>query len=233
MEYAEDDIARAGEYVLHLLSPEARRGFEARMRQEQALRRLVAEWEIGLAPLAEDIAETPAPPWLKGRIEDRLFPAIEPKKEPFWSSWPGIGIGISSIAAIFALAVVLTEPHLPSFDQMAATHQAELVREGSPIIAQARFSVEDGSLQITRLEGTAPPGRVLQLWMIDDQMTGPASLGLLAEDAIETVVIVPEDLRDNLVSGTGLLEISEEPPGGSPIGRPTGAVLAIGQVESL
>jgi anti-sigma-K factor RskA len=42
---------------------------------------------------------------------------------------------------------------------------------------------------------------------------------------------LPEALRGT-VAGL-VLAVSDEPPGGSPTGAPTGAVLAVGQVSAL
>jgi anti-sigma-K factor RskA len=55
-------------------------------------------------------------------------------------------------------------------------------------------------------------------------------LGVLPADPT-TAVILPEALRADVADL--VLAVSDEPPGGSPTGAPTGAVLAVGQVSGL
>jgi anti-sigma-K factor RskA len=62
------------------------------------------------------------------------------------------------------------------------------------------------------------------LWLIAEG-GAPVSLGLL-EPQGPSRITVPDDLRPVLAGAT--LAVSDEPPGGSPTGQPTGAVLAAG-----
>ena len=65
-----------------------------------------------------------------------------------------------------------------------------------------------------------PADKVLQLWALPQGATAPTSLGLLpGPDARLTVT--PAAIRPE--PGM-LIEITLEPPGGSPTGRPTGPV---------
>ena len=71
---------------------------------------------------------------------------------------------------------------------------------------------------------TVPAGKVLEVWTLWDRQVGPRSVGLLAAMASSRLKL------ENLPLGTDqLFEITLEPQGGSPIGRPTGPVLAIGR----
>jgi anti-sigma-K factor RskA len=66
---------------------------------------------------------------------------------------------------------------------------------------------------------------VLQLWALPQGATAPTSLGLIPPEGRVTVTpsaISPEPGM--------LIEISLEPPGGSPTGRPTGPILFIGRL---
>ena len=63
----------------------------------------------------------------------------------------------------------------------------------------------------------------MQLWALPPGASAPTSLALLPREAGR--VVVP-DLAVRPVPGM-LVEITLEPPGGSPIGRPTGPVLFI------
>jgi anti-sigma-K factor RskA len=72
-----------------------------------------------------------------------------------------------------------------------------------------------------------PEDRVMQLWALPRGATAPTSLGLIPSGAGEhrasTTAIRP--------SPGMLIEITLEPPGGSPTGRPTGPILFIGRLS--
>ena len=73
-----------------------------------------------------------------------------------------------------------------------------------------------------------PSDRVMQLWALPQGATAPTSLGLIASEAgqhsVSTTAVRPEPGM--------LIEITLEPPGGSPTGRPTGPVLFIGRLSA-
>lgn len=83
----------------------------------------------------------------------------------------------------------------------------------------------DGRTELVPLTTfTVPAGRVLEVWTLWDRQVGPRSVGLLQAMANQRLRL------DNLPLGPGqLFEITLEPAGGSPTGRPTGPVLAIGR----
>lgn len=216
------DIALAGEYVLHLLEGDARRAFEARLAAEPALRALVAEWETGLAPLADEIAPEAPPAQVKSRLMTGLFGAE--KRRPRYSVLRILG----GMAAAAALALVLIAVFLPP--PAGPDYLAELAAEDGSLIVRAELSAADRSLTVARLAGQAAPGRVLELWLIAEGAPAPVSLGVLPEAARATL-----DIPDAALAGFagGVLAISDEPPGGSPTGQPTGAVLAAGPVTEV
>ncbi len=218
----EDDIALAGEYVLRVLSPADEAAFEARLAKEPALRRIVAQWEDDLAKLAaDDIAPVPAPAHIRRAIDARLFPAAPEKVDrPRWGLLGGLVAALS-----LALAVVFTMvPPAPG-----PVFVAQIAAEDNSLVVSARFEAQAGTLMVTRVAGGPRPGRVLELWLIAEGAPAPVSLGVLA-DGDQTVSLTP-DLAASLAGG--VLAISDEPPGGSPTGAPTGDVLALGPVVSL
>lgn len=83
----------------------------------------------------------------------------------------------------------------------------------------------DGRTELVPLTTfTVPAGRVLEVWTLWDRQVGPRSVGLLQAMSASRLRL------DNLPLGQGqLFEITLEPAGGSPTGRPTGPVLAIGR----
>jgi len=72
-----------------------------------------------------------------------------------------------------------------------------------------------------------PAGKTIQLWTLPSQEVGPVSLGLL-EGAHSTQLKGP-DLP--LPRGEQLYELTLEPAGGSPVGRPTGPILSKGYAK--
>jgi anti-sigma-K factor RskA len=86
-----------------------------------------------------------------------------------------------------------------------------------------------GELALRRLAGAAPDGRVLELWAIlPDQ--DPISLGLLPEGESLRLAL-PEALSGQVPTLT--LAVTDEPPGGSPTGGPTGTIRALGTVNEI
>ena len=83
----------------------------------------------------------------------------------------------------------------------------------------------DGRTELVPLTSfTVPDGKVLEVWTLWDRQIGPRSVGLLQAMSSSRLKL------DNLPLGANqLFEITLEPAGGSPIGRPTGPVLAIGR----
>nr|WP_253913467.1 anti-sigma factor [Pseudoruegeria sp. HB172150] len=225
-EFSEEDIAIAGEYVLGLLPDADRRAFESRLSEEPALRRLVVDWDEEFVALADSVAAETPPDRVRKKVEARLFD--EPKRggRPWFSVLVGAAVGLM-LAIIFVAAVPLEPPSpLPQ-----PTHHAEIVAEDNSLHIDAVMNGETGDLELTRLAGTAPVGRSLELWIIAESQPNPISLGVLAEDEPTTHLIVASGHRSLLPGGT--LAITDEPPGGSPSGLPTGTVLATGAIAPV
>jgi anti-sigma-K factor RskA len=70
----------------------------------------------------------------------------------------------------------------------------------------------------------------LQLWLIAGN-DAPVSLGVLPAQAM-VALQVPAAVSARLAPDA-VLAVSDEPPGGSPTGQPTGAVLAMGPLNAI
>lgn len=227
-DHNDDDIALAGEYALHLLNAEDRRAFEARMLRDPMLRILVREWDEGLVTLADEIEPVTPPRAVLSRVESVLFSDRKERAERPGGWLLGGIFGVLAASAV-ALALVVVLPQT-RFEPTGPVYSAQLAAEDQSLVVQARFDPDANALQLDRVEGGALPGRVLELWLIAEGATAPVSLGVLPDDQTATVSLTP-DLVAALAGGT--LAISDEPPGGSPTGQPTGAVLAAGQVTEI
>ncbi len=227
-DHNEDDLVLAGEYALHLMDADDRRAFDDRLTREPALRDLVRDWDEGFVSLAAQIAPVAPPRHLKSAIQKRLFDTPTPAGAPR-RGWFLSGLFGALTAAVLALVMVVVLPET-RLAPTGPTYIAEVAAEDGSLLVQARFDPASNALQIDRVTGNALPGRVLELWLIADGASAPVSLGVLPDGAAG-IVPVPAELVAALAGGT--LAISDEPPGGSPTGQPTGAVLAVGAVTAL
>ncbi len=219
-DHSDDDLALAGEYVLRVLSPEEETAFEARLRDEPALRRLVANWEDQFAPFADEVAEVAPPAQVFRAIEDTLFTDAKPVRTGFGMRfW---GSALAGLAMLGAAAVLLPNLLTP----VGPGYIAEIAADDASLIVEARFETRSNTLRVARLAGGPRDGRTLELWIIAEGATAPVSLGLI--EAAEVELAVNAELRP-LLAGA-VLAISDEPLGGSPTGAPTGEVLAIGLI---
>ncbi|MBV0911623.1 anti-sigma factor [Anianabacter salinae] len=218
-----DDEVLAAEYALHLLEPEERRAFEDRLAGSPDLFALVRAWDEDFVGMATGFAETAPSARVKRAIEKRLF--ADGTRRGF-SLMGLLGGALAAAAVAFALfiALPLTTP------EPDADYAATIAAEDGSFAVQASYDSATGALTLERRAGEAPPGRVLELWLIAEGAPAPVSLGLLPEAQTASVVL-PGEIRQAVLSGT--LAISEEPPGGSPTGAPTGQVLGAGAVTSL
>ncbi|MGY9048515.1 hypothetical protein P775_03825 [Puniceibacterium antarcticum] len=224
-----EDGILAAEYVLRLLSPAEEAAFEARLTLETHLMDYVAFWASRLSGLNDEIAETTPPSRTRRQLMARLFGPIEPLS--FWqraSLWQGLSFASIVLSGFLALQMLqIPEPTLPAGPK--ALLISEISAEDQSLRVLAIYKANTNHLEIARTAGQAAPGRVLELWAIAEG-AAPVSLGVLPEGA-NTSVILPEGMSAQLASLT--LAISDEPPGGSNTGAPTGAVLAVGQVSEL
>ena len=221
-----NDIVLAGEYALRLLDKEAEAAFEARLRDEPALRALVAGWDEDLISLSDTIDPVTPPLGLKLEIENRLFAGEKTgkRRSTFW------GFFGSALAAAVVLDVVyVAQPDLFQTNP-GPVFVAEMVAEGTDVIVSARFDADAGALQLERIAGQEQSGRSFELWLIAEGADAPISLGVLAADSTSAITI-PETLIADFQGGT--LAITDEPFGGSPSGLPTGEIVAAGTITLL
>ena len=213
-----DDNLQAAEYVIGSLPLAERMAFEARLKAEPALMRLVASWESSFEPMNDSYAEVSAPDLLPA-IEARLFPvAAKPHRLPFWS-----GLFGGLVAAGIMVAVAVQFLHGPA-PEVVPDLVATLAGEGQPLVFAASYDIETAALNVTRSSGPAPAaGQDYELWVIGASGV-PASLGVIPGDGIS--VTLP-DLQADFV-----LAVSLEAAGGSTTGAPA-TVLVTGPVTKL
>lgn len=220
------DLPAAAEYVLRLLEPEEETAFETAMRSDPALAAEVSAWLRQFEALNIEFTEESVRGAVKKRLMERLFDTPRVTVSVWRRVWLWQGISLAALA----LAAVLGVQSLtgPSTVPGSAVYVSEIVAENQSLRLLAAYDPSRGELKLTRTAGGAPAGRVLELWAIRGD-AAPVSLGVLS-DTDTSAVPVPEAFRDP----AGLiLAISDEPPGGSPTGAPTGKVLALGEAVAL
>ncbi len=221
-----DDAALAAEYVLHLLDADDRKAFEARMLQDPDLRDLVRDWEADFAGMADEVPETAPPRSVKTALLKSVAPPA-PARSRFglWQTVFG-GLLVAGLAGV----LVVLGPQIWTSDPFTPEYQAEIASEDGSLVLVAAVNADASEIVIERTAGQPLEGRVLELWLIADANAAPVSLGVLGPGA-RSRFAVTETLAAALPTGT--LAVSDEPPGGSPTGQPTGAVLATARMATL
>ena len=229
-----DRESAAGEYVLGLLDGADKEAFEGRMAGDAKLDAAVARWQAWLAPI--DATARPVEPstGLWRRIESGLDQAPARSQavasqsgrgarlSQWWDSlwlWRGTAFAGAAAALLLAFGLFAALDHANRQPAMVA-----VLLTDTNVAAAVVNTFADGRVEVLPLQDIAvPQGRALEIWTLWDRAAGPRSIGL-----IDRARAVPLRL-DNLPLGTGqLFEITVEPAGGSPIGRPTGPIVAKG-----
>jgi anti-sigma-K factor RskA len=235
-----DDKMLAAEYVLGLLSDEDRADVERRIASSLDFARIVEVWRTRFSEF-DETAEEIAPSgdlWL--RIEGAIDAPAQVARRPaagqmrrFWNSVSALRFATlgSTLAAVTlaALAVVaLLYAQNPSARNPA--YVAILVNDATKQAGAVVNAFADGRVEMVPLADIdVPEGRALQIWTLWDRAVGPRSVGLIARAHATWLSL------DDLPATTAgqLFEITLEPAGGSPIGRPTGPVLYKGTASRV
>lgn len=211
-----DDEALAAEYVLRFMDDSERRAFEARLSGEPDLRSRVHRWEADFAGFGAEVPPERPPASLRKAVLEAIAPATRDGRPSRLWTWLG-GLAVAGLAAVVFLTVA------PEDTDQSPAYRAELASADRGLVLQAAVTADARQIVVEPQVGTPPEGRVLELWLIAEGAEAPVSLGVL-ESGERTRIDVPGALAASLPTGT--LAISDEPPGGSPTGAPTGEVLA-------
>ncbi|WP_084863142.1 anti-sigma factor [Salibaculum halophilum] len=223
----DDDSVLAAEYALGLLEGAEAQLAQARMAEDQAFVDLVRAWEAELAGIAEEVAPVEPPPRVLAALRRDIFG----QQDRRW--WQKIGLIPSIVGAAAAAMLVLIAVEFGVLDTGAPPvpdYRADLVGEDSDLVVAAAYLDARGELLVDRRAGGARPDRALEVWLIPEG-EAPISLGVLPEER-QAALSVPQPARPKLAEGAALA-ISDEPPGGSPTGAPTGDVLAVGPITAM
>jgi anti-sigma-K factor RskA len=216
---ADTDLhARAGEYVLGLMDGGEAVRMERDLEHDAPLRAAVAEWRERFAAL-DDVADRVEPSaalWERisagtARPSVRAAEERTPARVGLWQSlgfWRGSALagGLASVLLAAGLGVVLS------------------ARAPAPVVVAVLEAADSTPGAIVEAFSDAidvPADKTLQVWTLWDRAVGPVPLGML-QNAHEARLS-----RDGqpVPRASQLYEITLEPSGGSPTGRPTGPIL--------
>lgn len=242
LDTAEDRSVAAGEFVLGTLDDTARQAFEAAMAHDAGLRAEVAMWQDRLLSLTRHAPPADPSPSLWSRIDARLTWAgtrahveAPPPRLPWWQRlglWQGIsGLAMAACVALGSVLVLRGVPDVAPSQQYVAVLQGPQGGGNGWVVEVRVDAAGQGRLRLVPVapSGPVPAGRALQFWTKAPGAAGPSSLGLVqAGSTVELPTTRLPALRPEQ-----LFEITLEPEGGSPIGRPTGPILFVGRAVKL
>lgn len=228
-----DDEMLAGEFVLGLVEGRDRDAVERRIETDRAFADAVERWRVRLQPIDLGTLPLQPSPELWPRIEAALAarerrpavasPSFRDRMTGWWDSltvWRGAAVAGAVACLVLAVGLVAALDRAGRQPTMVA-----VLLTDANVAAAVVHTFADGRVELLPLQSIAvPEGRALEIWTLWDRQAGPRSVGL-----IEQARTTPLRL-DNLPLGTGqLFEITLEPATGSPTGRPTGPIIALGR----
>lgn len=234
--------ASAGEYVLGTLDSAARASFEQALREDRGLQAEVYGWQDRLLGLALKIA--PVEP------SARVWPAIEQRLAGSGLGVAGVGAarkpdaandsvwrrlrrwqlggGLAIAASVVMATLLFLRTPVPSAEPRYLAVLQSPADQSAGWVVEARAG---GSLRLVPIAGAAavPGDKVLQFWTKAEGAAGPTSLGLVKAGQL---VEMPASRLPTL-EARQLFELTLEPAGGSPVGRPTGPIVFVGRTVLL
>jgi anti-sigma-K factor RskA len=215
----------AAQYVLGTLRGRARRRFERYCKHNASALHAVRRWEDRLVDLLASVV--PVAPsavvWDQIRFRVRRDRALRPKRVfATFGNWRfAMAAGIAALAIAFGLWTGFG----PWSSQQVAVIWSE--QQGQLWTIEAPRS--RGELRVAATENIRlNPARAYELWALPGAGAAPVSLGLMPMSGRATLEL--NDAQRMALSRSRQIAISEEPPGGSPTGAPTGQVLFVADV---
>ncbi len=216
-ETPEDLDILAAEYALGLATGEDLAQAQRLAATDGDFAAMVTNWEIRLAAMADELAPEQPRPAIKTALLAKMFPRAP--RVPLWER-VRVWQTAAALGLLLLVAVLVTDRGQQS-TPAGPLYTAEIVAEEGDFRVVAVVDTSTDEIFLTRTAGGAPEGRVLEVWAHGEG--APAiSVGLWPEG--DTIRLpMPETIA--AVEGVLTLGVSEEPPGGSPTGSPSGRVF--------
>lgn len=235
-----DDIdGIAAEYVLGTLNDAERNSVAARRQREPQLDSAIAAWERRLAPLNDVIPPIMPPTGLMSKLEARVQKGASSNgKLPNGDSasnvtdltrrlnrWRATALVASAVAASLLVAFGAQQfAPKPKSKNLVAVLQKDAQ---SPAFLVS-VNVDDRVMTVRPVAAKSEPGKSYELWIINDSLGQPKSLGVI-DDKAPTRAPTLAAYKPDVIAGS-TYAVSLEPEGGSPTGAPTGPVVFAGKM---
>ncbi|MDT6942073.1 anti-sigma factor [Brucella pseudogrignonensis] len=222
----------ADEYVLGLLNPDEALQVETEISRSDELKHAVANsrerflaLDTSVTPMCVDerVWET-----VQNQLSDNPAPAIIPVKnandnKPGVNGWRLAALSASAASIFFALGLGWS---------LTRTIEPVVIAVLLDDTGGVQAIVEDFGNESARVRllnnVEIPSGKTIQVWTLPSKEMGPVSMGLL--EGAHSAQLKGPDLP--LPRGEQLYELTLEPAGGSPTGRPTGPILSKGYAKT-
>jgi anti-sigma-K factor RskA len=233
MTISQDDELHAAEFALGTLSAEERATLAARRLREPELDDAIGDWEQRLAPLSESIPPMTPPHDFLSEVLARID-AGEPGATQADNvvdltrrlrRWRINAIAASALAAALAIGIGLRESmRAPLPHEFVAVLQKSADAPAFVITV----NIETRDLTVRPLAAPAQANKAYELWIIDDKLGAPRSLGVI--DNARPTGNPGLNRYDRSVVESATYAVTIEPPGGSPDGKPSGAPVFVGKL---
>lgn len=231
----------AADYVMGLLDATEQTAADKRMETDAAFAQAVNAWRERLSGFDASAESVKPGPGLWSRIAETtkketisalpgarsaMLGATIWNNLQFWRT-AGLASGFAALFfAVIAIGAITTSKELRrdlvALAQSKPVYVAILVNDTTKEAGAVVNAFANGRVELIPLKAIdVPPGRALQVWTLWDRSVGPKSIGLTGQSRTLQLNLdtLPETVADQL------FEITLEPEGGSPIGRPTGPIL--------
>lgn len=235
MSEADDIDGLAGEYVLGTLDAAERTSVAARRQREPQLDAAIRAWERRLAPLNDAVTPVAPPDDLFEQIEARITATPETSGANAakvidlnrrLSRWRATALAASTLAASLMLAIGVREfQPSPAQKNLVAVLQKDA---GSPAFL-VKVDVDNRVMTVQPVATTHEAGKSFELWIINDQLGKPKSLGVIDKARTMAKPTLAAYSPDVIEGST--YAVTLEPEGGSPSGDPTGPVIFSGKLS--
>jgi anti-sigma-K factor RskA len=223
----------AAEYVVGTLRGRARARFQALLRYDPDLRRIVAEWEARLTPLTAAAGEVTPPARVWQAVVKRIAGGARGGgSRAGLAFWRGLAVTSAAFVLILATFIGVAPRPEPPMAMVAVMNdekgQPALVVTWPPMKAMRDPYVR---IKVVQEHPVMAPGTTWEMWMLPGGKDAPVSMGLITTDADQTMKLRPA-LAPRMDGAWGVA-MSVEPKGGSPTGAPTGPVIFKGQCVKI
>ena len=212
------------DFVLGTLDGAALDEAERLITADAAFASEVEQWRLRLADFDRTAEMIVPPESLWSRIGSQLSSHTATEAAPgrftsLWNSlpaWRGIGLAAASIAVALTIGLGFAVREAQRTPAMIA-----ILVDGDKAGAVVHVFNDGRAVLLPLTSITVPSDRSLQVWTLPSRERGPVSVGLMEQ--AKTLAL---SLKDVPAPGANqLFEITLEPKGGSPTGRPPGPIL--------